>query len=60
MKINFRNKTARLKNLFEDYSCRKCPFHDSRVRCPWTTSTIVDCYSKGWWVDGESLDIFKV
>jgi hypothetical protein len=26
--------------------------------CPWNTSTIVDCYGKGHWIDGESPDIF--
>ena len=30
------------------------------VSCPLGTSTIVDCDGKGRWVDGESLDIFKV
>lgn len=59
MKINFRNKAARLR--FSDLikTCSRCPFYVN-VSCPFETSTIVDCDGKGWWIDGESLDIFKV
>lgn len=60
MKIYFRNKAARLKRRNEDYSCERCPFFKILDDCPWDTSTIVDCYCKGHWVDGESLDIFKI
>ena len=58
MKINFRNKAARLKLSSLTPTCNRCPFVS--VPCPFGTSTIVDCYGKGWWIDGESLDIFKV
>jgi hypothetical protein len=59
MKINFRNKAAKLKLSSSTATCKRCPF-DVVVPCPFETSTIVDCDGKGWWVDGESLDIFKV
>lgn len=59
MKINFRNKAAKLKRRNVVHTCKRCPFYKYR-RCPLYTSTIGDCDSKGWWVDGESLDIFKV
>lgn len=59
MKIYFRNKAARLKLSLGIPSCKKCPFYVN-VPCPFGTSTIVDCYGKGWWIDGESLDIFRV
>ena len=58
MKIYFRNKAARLKFNSSAVTCLRCPFVS--VSCPFGTSTILDCYSKGWWVDGESPDIFKV
>ena len=57
MKINFKNKAARLKN--ERPSCNRCPFLGI-VSCQWYTSSIVDCYGKGHWFDGESVDIFRV
>lgn len=61
MKINFRNTAAKLKRCTEGaYSCERCPFFKKPIRCPQNTSTIVDCYGKGWWIDGELLDIFKV
>ncbi len=59
MKINFRNKAAKLKLSSFHATCNRCPFN-VEVHCPFGRATIVDCYSKGWWVDGESLDIFKV
>lgn len=61
MKIYFRNKAAKLKRYNHGNSCKRCPFFKILDNCPWHTSTpIVDCYGKGHWVDGESLDIFKV
>ena len=30
------------------------------VPCPFGTATIVDCGGKGWWIEEESPDIFKV
>jgi hypothetical protein len=60
MKIYFRNKAARLKLSSLTPTCRRCPFYVV-VPCPFdTSSTVIDCYGKGWWVDGELLDIFKV
>lgn len=58
MKIYFKNKAARLKLSSLFVTCRRCPFNGDL--CPCSTATIVDCYCKGWWVDGESLDVFKV
>ena len=58
MKINFRNKAARLKLSSLIPTCLRCPFVS--VSCPFGTSTMADCYGKGWWIDGESLDIFKI
>lgn len=60
MKIYYRNRTAKLKNSLKGYSCRRCPFFDTPSYCQWSTSTILDCEDKGWWVDGESIDIFKL
>lgn len=59
MKINFRNKAAKLtlSNLLP--TCKRCPFYEVNP-CPFGMSTIVDCYGKGWWIDGESVDIFRV
>lgn len=59
MKIHFRNKAARLKLSSSYPTCNRCPFYIA-APCPFGTSVIVDCNSKGWWVDGESLDIFKL
>lgn len=59
MKINFRNKAARLKLSSLTPTCKRCPFNIG-VSCPFGTSTILDCYGKGWWIDGELSDIFKV
>ena len=59
MKIYFRDKVARLKLGILYATCNRCPFYLTPP-CPVRTSTIVDCDNKGWWVDGESLDIFKV
>ena len=59
MKINFRNKAAKLKLSSSAPTCEKCPFYEARP-CPFGTATIVDCYAKGWWINGELLDIFKV
>lgn len=58
MKIYFKNKAARLRLRSLFAACKSCPFVS--VLCPFGTSTIVDCYGKGWWIDGESLDVFKV
>lgn len=58
MKINFRNKAAKLKLSSSAATCARCPF--VHVNCPFGTSTILDCYGKGWWIDGELLDVFKV
>lgn len=60
MKINFRNEAARLQYHSDGYSCKRCPFFRIINTCPRNTSTIVDCYDKGYWVNGESPDIFKV
>lgn len=59
MKVNFRNKAARLNFSSSHLTCKRCPFYEAKP-CPFKTSIIVDCDNKGWWVDGESLDIFKV
>lgn len=59
MKICFRNKAARLKLSSSYTSCNRCPFHMYNY-CPVHSSLNVDCDSKGWWIDGESLDVFKV
>lgn len=59
MKINFRNKAAKLTFSSSAATCKRCPFYEVNP-CSFGMSTIVDCYAKGWWVDGESLDIFKV
>ena len=58
MKINFRNKAAKLKLSRLVPACVRCPFYES-VPCPFGTLTIVDCCA-GWWIDRESLDIFRV
>ena len=39
-------------------TCLRCPFMN--VSCPFHTSTSLDCYGKGWWIDGELLDIFRL
>lgn len=51
MKIYFQNKAAKLKfsSLFAAYK-----------RCPFGAPTIINCHGKGWWVNGELPDIFKV
>ena len=59
MKIYFKNKAAKLKLSSSYPACNRCPFYVS-VPCPFGTSTIADCSGKGWWIYGESLDIFKV
>lgn len=59
MKIYYRNKTAKLTRSLEGYSCKRCPFH-SILFCPYSTSTIGDCEGRGWWVDGESSEIFNL
>ena len=59
MKINFRNKAAKLKLSSLAPACVRCPFYEVNP-CPFGTPTIVDCYGKGWWIDGESVDIFRV
>lgn len=62
MKINFRNKAAKLQ--FDNYlalTCKKCPFHTYPPSCPFETSSeTINCGNAGYWVDGESLDIFKI
>ena len=58
MKIYFRNRTAKLTNNVEWYSCVRCPFYDEV--CPIFSSTILDCDNRGWWTDGESSEIFKL
>lgn len=60
MKINFQNKAAKLKYYNRCSSCERCPFFMISDDCPWNTLTIVDCRDKGYWADGESLDIFKI
>jgi hypothetical protein len=61
MKIYFRNKAAKLKRCTEGaYSCERCPFFKPPICCPRNTSTILNCYGKGYWVDGEFIDIFKI
>ena len=61
MKIYLRNKAAKLKYHNASYSCERCPFFKMPDCCPWGgTSTIIDCNDKGYWVDGECIDIFKV
>jgi hypothetical protein len=59
MKIYFRNKAARLKLSSLNPTCDRCPFYVC-TPCPFYTPTVTNCDGKGWWVDGESLDIFKV
>lgn len=59
MKIYFKNKAAKLKLGIFYATCGKCPFYVG-VRCPFDTSTIVDCNGKGWWIGGESVDIFEL
>lgn len=59
MKIYFQNKAAKLKHNLFIIDCKRCPFLVG-VPCPFSTGTTIDCYSKGWWIDGESPDIFKV
>ena len=58
MKIYFKNRAAKLKKLNGGYSCNRCPFYDAV--CPIFSSTILDCDSRGWWIDGESSEIFKL
>lgn len=58
MKIYFQNRAAKLKLGSSERACSRCPFKNTN--CPWSTSTIIDCYHKGWWVDGESIDVFKL
>lgn len=60
MKIYFKNKAAKLKFSILNSTCFRCPFCYITINCPLRTSTIVDCDNKGWWVDGECIDIFKV
>mgnify|MGYP003298143354 CR=1 FL=1 len=60
MKIYFQNRTAKLQHGIEGYSCKRCPFDNVYTRCPFGEAVIVDCYNKGWWVDGESSEIFKL
>ena len=60
MKIYLRNKSARLKYRNKSYSCKRCPFFKISGRCPWGTLTSVDCHDKGYWVDGEYIDIFRL
>jgi hypothetical protein len=57
MKIYFKNKAAKLKLSSLTPTCKRCPFV---IPCPFGTATILDCHGKGWWIDGETLDIFKV
>lgn len=59
MKIYYRNKAVKLKlhNLVP--TCKNCLFYMG-VPCPFGTSTIVDCCGKGWWIDGEFIDIFTL
>lgn len=59
MKVYFQNKAARLKLHNIIPTCISCLFYTG-VPCPFGTSTILDCHGKGWWIDGESLDIFQV
>lgn len=59
MKINFRNRAARLKLSSSNPTCRMCPFHEC-IPCPFYTFTDINCDGKGWWIDGEALDIFRV
>lgn len=62
MKINFRNKAAKLQS--DNYlalTCKKCPFCTYPPPCPFETSLeTINCGNAGYWVDGESLDIFKI
>lgn len=60
MKIYFRNKAARLTRNKNLLTCKRCPFSITDSTCPYGTWTIVDCNCKGWWIEGESSDIFKV
>ena len=60
MKIYFQNKAARLKSPNGYYTCARCPFNEGGRGCPLHTSINVDCDNKGWWIDGELLDIFEV
>lgn len=60
MKIYFQDRAAKLKNSIEGYSCKRCPFYIKLHPCPFCTSTVVDCSNKGWWVDGELAEVFKL
>ena len=62
MKINFRNKAAKLQSdNYLDLTCKKCPFCTYPPLCPFETSSeTINCGNAGYWVDGESLDIFKI
>jgi hypothetical protein len=59
MKIYYQNKAAKLQRNIEKYSCKKCPFCEC-LPCPFYAPTDINCDGKGWWVDGELSDIFKV
>jgi hypothetical protein len=59
MKVYFRNKAARLKQIDLNPTCRKCLFYEN-IHCRYETSEPLDCDGKGYWVPGESLDIFKL
>ena len=59
MKIYFRNKAAKLKFGDLGLTCQKCPFYEI-TPCPFETFIIVDCADKGFWIGGESLDIFRL
>lgn len=59
MKIYFQNKAAKLKLGILYATCERCPFK-AGILCSFGFPTTINCQDKGWWVDGESPDIFKV
>jgi hypothetical protein len=59
MKVYFQDRAAKFKLHNVVPTCKSCLFYMG-VPCPFGASTIVDCGGKGHWIDGESLDIFKV
>lgn len=59
MKIYFQNKAAKLNFSSLFATCKRCPFNKVGI-CPFGTPTTINCYGKGWWVDGELPDIFKI
>lgn len=59
MKIYFQNKAVKLSHSILGLVCPECLFY--RISpCPFGTSTILDCDSKGGWINEASVDIFTL